>query len=912
MGVRGLEYFIKENRTSLCRTIQLPSVRKDGQQSGEQERTPVVVDAWGIIFKLWLDSLPWASGGEYLMFYKIVKRLIGAWRRVGLEPIFVFDGPAPAEKHETMIRRGQEKITACQLFYTTSVPSRSAPSFSRQSRGVVLPFFASHTFIFALHRLGVKTHFVPQGEADAICVVMADQVGGYLLGRDSDFAVMIGRTDRCKGYVPLDMISWIEGEVMERPAPPQEGIYQPPGARAQATQAQMTGFQQVKGRRTQNDSRHSSLLPSPSYTNPTLVFTVIPPQALRQRLRLPATHLALFASLCGTDYTPPEMTQQFFEPNLDAIKRIEKAARILREQLFAPSAQQTVRGGSISGANTPNPADQVVQLVKKVIKKLCIYPFDTEQALDDAVDLIIDAALQYQLPHGGSCCSTYPFCGELDAIGCQTPIRMSLDEDEVALNSAARAVSHKQQAKEAYAEARRRGLLGSITHGWLFPDRMYLWHVLDDPSAPNWKTTNGAKDIRRKAWVIADEGLGGLRWPLLDEEGADPSIMVQALRHNAEMISGPGRLGGSDDIKDEDKALRELLGVDPPADTHEGDGQEHPAKSEADDAQPIRAVIEWCRPGTSTKLAACPLVLPPLVSLGENEQPTCLLPLEQRSKLYLAAQRSDTAAIRALPLSIQPIVALIRTCVMESALRPSGRTDAHRWRAGEAAAVLRATLGSYAMWLREMRTEWTTGQGQTPATTGSAEEPGRMFPLLESRNAAIVAQYSSAWADTHLLAQALLLMPDIAGVSTEIGAPIENLWDVGPTHMIPFVLLSGINLHLCLSKTTAGFQTGWQWGTEEQAMFDQCWEALVVDLEPGVMVGMSAHAPVRASLPPSTANGDSAVEGGGQNVGEKHAVESDGDKKKNRRKKRKSQQGGAPVVQHQGSGRFDLLGELEM
>lgn len=45
-----------------------------------------------VIFKLYLDSLPWASGGEYLRFYQITKQLITAWRKVGLEPTFVFDG----------------------------------------------------------------------------------------------------------------------------------------------------------------------------------------------------------------------------------------------------------------------------------------------------------------------------------------------------------------------------------------------------------------------------------------------------------------------------------------------------------------------------------------------------------------------------------------------------------------------------------------------------------------------------------------------------------------------------------------------------------------------------------------------------------------------------------------------------
>lgn len=105
MGVRGLQTFVRENRGSLCRSVLLPERDPQGSQRGS---IPLIVDAWGwvccylfsdrlltvtsVIFKLYLDSLPWASGGEYLRFYQITKQLIIAWRKVGLEPTFVFDG----------------------------------------------------------------------------------------------------------------------------------------------------------------------------------------------------------------------------------------------------------------------------------------------------------------------------------------------------------------------------------------------------------------------------------------------------------------------------------------------------------------------------------------------------------------------------------------------------------------------------------------------------------------------------------------------------------------------------------------------------------------------------------------------------------------------------------------------------
>ncbi len=104
MGVHGLTSFIRQNRRSLSTTITLDP---DGEQ-GNGKAPVVVVDAWGsvhlaerttladggsrIIYQLYLDSLPWTSGGEYLRFYRLVRRLIIAWRKLGLEPTFVFDG----------------------------------------------------------------------------------------------------------------------------------------------------------------------------------------------------------------------------------------------------------------------------------------------------------------------------------------------------------------------------------------------------------------------------------------------------------------------------------------------------------------------------------------------------------------------------------------------------------------------------------------------------------------------------------------------------------------------------------------------------------------------------------------------------------------------------------------------------
>ncbi|KAK8847516.1 hypothetical protein IAR55_005374 [Kwoniella newhampshirensis] len=871
MGVRGLQTFIKENRNSLCRSVILPEFNDvDGQ--GAKGKTPVVIDAWGIVYKLYLDSLPWTSGGEYLRLYKLVNKLVKAWRKVGLEPTFVFDGAAPPEKHDELLRRFSEQLLTCQLFYTTSKYSRSSSSFSRTTQRVVLPPFASHAFLFALRRLDVAIHIAPQGEADGVCVSLANQLGGYVLGQDSDFVIMIGRVENVKGYVPLDMMMWIEGENAQnsRHSSPSDDSFQPVN-HGRSNQATMV--------------RQSALLPQPSYSNPTLVLTVVLPQTLRQRLRLPPHYMPLFASLCGNDYTPTSTLSQFFESNLDTVQRVEKAARILREQLFSPTA---------NAKSSTNPGDQVVELVKRVIKKLTVYPLDTEQALQDMVDIIIDAALQYAIPPGGECCSIFPFCGECTPTGCQTAPQSKGEGADDDLHA----------ARMAYAAAQRRGYLNTVITGWLYPDRTYLWGVLEDPTIASLRTSELARRIRAAAWGIADEGLGGLRWPEEEEEQEQERDAGNESVDTADSTV-------EDEAKVGDRALRNLLGVDGSENSSEvGEGVQTDNTTLVDtdvisNLSASRVVTEYGRQGSSSRLIAYQLELPATEKLSTGKLPTCLRPLEERLRAYLAPLSSDTPLVRALPTSLQPLVAVVRSCIFDCA--GAGKSTTSRWRRDEVTAVLRAAVGTLTMWRKDLSRETKHDHSgiRTKARLGESEskEGGMLYPMLESRNAQLVAQISSTMVDTHLLAQSLLLLPTIPS------GGITSVEQIGPTHLIPFLFFSGVTIHQLLSETEPDATTGWRWDEEEQSILEKCWNALIDGLEDDVIVGMNHPPAVKVKK---------EGEGGKQEGGVGGAVDSEVLlSKKERKAKRRSEEkenrkdihstliggGGA-------SGRFGLLGDL--
>ncbi|WWC86760.1 uncharacterized protein L201_001639 [Kwoniella dendrophila CBS 6074] len=937
MGVKGLETFVRDNRTSLTKSISLPSLGEipattTTDSNGEEKRTPIIVDAWGIIFKLYLDTLPWTSGGEYLRYYKLVKKLVNAWRKVGLEPTFVFDGAAPPEKHNTILSRATEKLLSCQLFYTTSIQSRSSPSFSKGGK-VVLPFFASQTFIFALNRLNVQTHFVPAGEADGICVSMAENLGGYIFGRDSDFIILIGNQSlrSIKGYVPIDMLYWIEGQTPTaksqlQPQQQQQNFnaYIPPSKRNNVE----SSFQPVHNNRRNNNNNsnyQSSMIPSSQLINPTLVVTYVPPQALRHRLRLPATHLPLFASLCGTDYTPTTLTQRFYEPNLSMCQKIEKAARILREQLYAPqpfhnySNSRISRNGSSSDVTSSNPGDQVVDLVKKVVKKMCIYPFDTEQDLDETVDIIIESALQYSLPPIGICCNIYPFCGELDlSLGCQTPV--SLGEGYPTKSTKDIQIS----GKEAYSRAQRSGLVGTIVHGWLYPDRMYQWQVLEDISGPCLKASEGVKDIRRKAWSIADEGLGGLRW-IRNEVVPEEEIEIEIDK----------KVDATDDQSMEtvenDKELRNLLGV--PNSEHcseagdfEGlqseattlvDQDFNPPSTAKIRTRPIREMTEYLRQGSTAKIMASPLPLSPFTPLEAGEQPICLRPIEERLQIYLQTLHSNTPAIRALPISLQPLVSLLRFCALDSARKASNHKNDHsKWRRDEISSVLRACIATYTSWKRELKSE-NSASSKTKQTRDDLGVPGgRMFPLLETRNSSLIAQIGSVWSDAHVLAQALLLLPEdtIPALDDEPTLETENGdEELGVTHIIPFIFISGITLHSILSNNESYLQGGgWKWSKEEEDLYESCWNALIDDLNQDVIVGLSSHTKLKVNKLNPLSNEDFVKGENGKDIDVvDESVGSDYiETKKNKKKKRRKSSGSGSTSKGKAGGagsRFDVL-----
>ena len=691
-----------------------------------------------------------------------------AWRRVGLEPVVVFDGEyswlghaetlgtAPAEKHKTIIARLERAFSNAGLFYTTSVESRSRPSFSRSE--AILPPFALHTFIHALNTLNVKSHHTADGEADGITVALAHDLGAYILGNDSDFLIFLAGpgADNVKGYCPLDFLEWRDK------APPEP---------------EPAGEWTVAASRKPLTIRQSPYLPPPNASSPSLLLGIITLTALRQRFRIPPPHFALLASLVGNDYVPHTYTYDLFGPRLNSAfnrgnEKIELVARIIREAHYGPTAIKERQA---------NAGDQAVFFITKVVERL-IAEAGThvpQAGIAEMVETIIEATLQYVLPSTQDCCKTFPFCGGLLDSGCQADLS---PRGEPTL------------AQKAYAAAHATGYTNSVARWYSSPDRVYLFTVVEDPSEPSAFASERLCGIRKQSYTIAEAALGEFAWPDPTEEE------IAAVKEDQEVKA----------------LLRVEVASDCSSEHNEQQDSEETTLVEDQDGKswasetcipetipPSRTLVEYIRQSSAYRLTGYRVLLPPRPD--ELVTPESLEPLDFRIRIFLAAFSSDTPTVLALPRQFHPLVAALRVCILESFDRsgPRGST----WRKVELEAVLRACIGTFAGWTNDLKTyrpKRDSEEGQ--------------YPPLETRSAKIVGQLTAVMIHGHVLAQSLLLVP-AAGDAGQL------------THLSPFMFLSGVAIHTCLAGVDPPPSTGWTWSPAEDDVYTRCLAAIADGFE---------------------------------------------------------------------------------
>ncbi|KIO29099.1 hypothetical protein M407DRAFT_71092, partial [Tulasnella calospora MUT 4182] len=399
MGVHGLSTYLHERQRLLGTTTVLN--KKDLADKGVEKA--IVVDAWSFIYRVfWESGDPWVYGGEYESFAQNITRIVQGWRRIGLEPHFVFDGAEPMLKFPQHTARIQDsRIAPSNIFFRTSAVRRNEAAFLRDNR-IIPPLFYG-TCVDALLKLDVNCTWA-DAEADPRCVEIAASLGTWVLAKDSDFVIL--NAEDYLGYVPIDQLVW----EYEEDAPP-------PAVTEEADEG-WTPATRLKGKGRKRSATVSrgfisqGLLPPTSGELVAIKFLVYHPKALATHLNIPSTFLPLFSSLVGNDFVPQSYRSRFFDRRKSLSQQIERVGEVLHEVLSTGQDRRSRIGKLIAknmgargdAANSDANRPSVATLIQTAIQELLIRQGTAEQ-IDEMVETVIDAILQY----GAECDPAGPF-----------------------------------------------------------------------------------------------------------------------------------------------------------------------------------------------------------------------------------------------------------------------------------------------------------------------------------------------------------------------------------------------------------------------------------------------------------------------------------------------------------------------
>ncbi|KAI5481252.1 asteroid-like protein [Pseudohyphozyma bogoriensis] len=245
MGVHGFTSWVNK-QSSLPTTVVLPL------DTPEPRPIPLVLDALAFLYHTALvDTL---RGGNYRQYQLTLRRYIEYWRTVGLEPIFVWDGPFGASKLCTVLQRSEQNLAKSISYFRASDEQRATPFFQKLARR--LPPLSTLAALDELRQLGVASYFAEE-EADSPTAELAQRLNGFVVSNDSDYFIF---NASCRGYVPLTAIEYGDNHSTYLPA---------------------------------------SLWPSSS---PTIRLRVYHHQSIARLLSLPPPFLPILAALIGNDH----------------------------------------------------------------------------------------------------------------------------------------------------------------------------------------------------------------------------------------------------------------------------------------------------------------------------------------------------------------------------------------------------------------------------------------------------------------------------------------------------------------------------------------------------------------------------------------------------------------------------------
>ncbi|KAF5354959.1 hypothetical protein D9756_005426 [Leucocoprinus leucothites] len=612
----------------------------------------------------------------------------------------------------------------------------------------ILPPLSYNACIHTIEKLAknndaLEVHYADE-EGDPYSVELAGRVGGFVVGNDSDFVIL--NAPGYRGYIPLDDMVW-ESAVLQ--------------------QSLLVGddpadnFQRVsksKSKKKYEVPLGKGIIPPQGANDLRLSCTVYHPEALASKLNLPVTLLPLLGALVGNDFTHHADSDRrsiqslFFERKLSVVQRIEHAAAAMRSIISPANSRK----------KSKHQLGSVMDLIDRTVNLLLSRLFTplSSGEVDDIVDKVVTAALQYAINKPGGDAALWPtsICALHEPDVCPFLPLMSrrvLEENE-GVNGQTPALLQSASIRDRYVQAYRSGLFSPK-----------LMDVLDTATSwprlfleiPDLETISRSITRPLRLWIysILDDSLG---LPVPEDE--------------------PDNVDDQSQEGDSEEDENELIDVTESDSEEEGGDFLAPLKGELkrlhvsdDDATETDApvsvvsqrsnrignpkVTEYVRRGA--RIAAEVLQVTPLSDLltsisyatpeadADADETISLVqkPVEERFTVFLRILGSDLPSIHNIPRNYLHAVLAIRwitRCLHQRELETGSRDKGkEKWTPHEVKCFL------------------TTLASRPPNPPESGAVVSNEFPPIQDRNVQLSAQVLAVLEAIEHLAQTLLLTP---------------------------------------------------------------------------------------------------------------------------------------------------------
>jgi hypothetical protein len=540
----------------------------------------------------------------------------------------------------------------------------------------------------------LEIHYADE-EGDPYAVELAGRVGGFIVGKDSDFVIY--NSEGYLGYVPLEDVVWTASVDDEVQNAEDDGDFQT--------------VRKPKGKKMSHDPKlGKGLIPPDTATRLNLSFIVYKPSELAAHLKLPVTLLPLLGALVGNDFSnQPSLSQRsaqslFFRRQLTLAQRIDHVAATLESILTASSQKRKPK--YLVGS--------VMDLIDKAVDALLVPSRSTigSGEIDNIISTVVDATLQYAIPKYEEEIEGRPrlwptqVCALHDPDDCPLLPLFSRSIPPENLEDEREALAMREQVRSMYVRAYRNGLLPPKAMHILSTGTSWPRIFLENPDLETVARSIG-RPIRQWAFAILEDGVGLPRRPGKNESTEneqdhpidEEEELIDVIEEDSETESTEGGVDG-----DPLAFLRgELERLRKPGD--EGDGvPENPKSltpSQTSQVPPPNIIVEYVRRGTRVvgEEVSVPLLADLLTSTstpGFDSQNHISLQTRSESDrltVFLHALGSNTPAIRSLPAEQLMVAVALRWvihAVSDRAQNSGGSKDREkeRWTKTEAQALL--------------------------------------------------------------------------------------------------------------------------------------------------------------------------------------------------------------------------------